>query len=573
MDFGALVDSQRSTFRGLFVNTQFVRDLSFRGMTLAAIALLLVSACTAPSRLCIPTGSARPALQRWLLEDGKRAEVAGADPARILLAEAGAVGDRFASVVDVDEQDCLLVMARASDKIADLDLYIYNESGSILSIDDRPDAKPSLLLCPPHPRHVYITARIATGQGVVVVGAHRVTAQAAKPVRRALQLLENESRGDMADGASLDLDQRVVAHHLAIGGKWIAVAQSTIVVDSRVPAVASLVIRENSCIDALVIPTTRVSALDIEFQDNNGHTLGRAPIADGERWMVACSRESRAVTLQIRPHDGNGSVVLLVSRGTLEMGHATRQAIELGESQSLQLLTDSEHKALEHLGYSPAKILGSFQIERGFQHRFVAHARSGCTRFDVFAGAPSLGVQARIYSADGELLASDGGTQHFPLLACLPGRITVVIEAVGRGGPVQVEQRQDVIDNPHAMNLPRAAARMFQRAYNLGLAKSFGQLSSVESISLADTKILERELTLAPGQCDGYLMSLDGDATGVDLRIIDTITDEVLGGEQHIDTAHADICAPSGEKPHTYRLRATLGSGKSSALLSTIHHR
>ncbi len=392
-------------------------------------------------------------------------------------------------------------------------------------------------------------------------------------MRRALQLQEDESRSNVAHGASPDLDQRVAAHHLAIGGKWIAVAQSTIVVDSRVPAVASLLIQESSCIDVLVIPTTRVSALDIELQDNNGHTLGRAPIADGERWMIACSRESRAATLQIRPHDGNGSVVLLVSRGTLEMGRATRQAIELGETQSLQLLTDSEHETLDHLGYSQAKILGSFQIERGFQHRFVAHAGRGCTRFDVFAGAPSLGVQARIYSADGELLDSDGGTQHFPLLACLTGRIIVVLETVGRGGPVQVEQRQDVVDNPHAMNLPRAAARMFQRAWNLGLATSFGQLSSWESISLADTKILEREVTLEPGQCEGYLISLDGDATGVDLRIIDTTTEEVLGGEQHIDTAHADICAPSGDKSHTYRLRATVRSGKSSALLSTIHHR
>ncbi len=106
-------------------------------MTLAAI-VLLVSACTAPGSMGTPTGSARPALQRWLMEDGMRAEVAGADPARILVAEAGAVGDRFTSVLDVDERDCLLVMARASDKIADLDLYIYNESGSILSVERSP---------------------------------------------------------------------------------------------------------------------------------------------------------------------------------------------------------------------------------------------------------------------------------------------------------------------------------------------------------------------------------------------------------------------------------------------------
>ncbi len=537
------------------------------------VLVLFVGAC-APVKNSVPSSaSQRPASQRWLLEDGRRAELAGADPARILVAEAGAVGDRFTNVVDVDERDCLLVMARASDKIADIDLYTYGESGSILSVDDRPDAKPTLLICPPHPRHVYITARIATGQGVVVVGAHRVPASLSNPVRHALKMRGDDSGLDASSGAPPDLDTRILTHHQAIGGQWIAVAQSTIVVDSRVPTVTGLMIQEGSCIDIFVVPTAHVSALDIELQDDKGRTLGRAPIADRERWMVACSQESRSVTLQIRPHDGYGSVILLVSRGTLEMGRATRQAIELGENQPLQLLTELEHKQLDHLGYPHGKLLGNLLIERGFQRRFVANGARGCTRFDIFAGTPSLGVQGRVYTANGELVASDGGTQHFPLLACLSGKITMVIEAVGRGGPVQIEQRQDVADNPQALSFPRAAARMFQRAWNLGLAKSFSQFSAVESASLADEKVWERDITLEPGHCNGYFMALDGDAIGVDLRIIDANTEEILSGEQHTHTAHAEICAPSGEKPHLYRLRATVQSGKSSALLSAIHYR
>ena len=536
------------------------------------VLCLGAGACAPAQNMLPPTANQRPSPQRWLLEDdARRAEIAGAERARVLVAEAGAVGDRFTGVVDVDERDCLLVLARASDKIADLDLYTYGESGSILSVDDRPDSKPTLLICPPHPRHIYVTARIATGQGVVVVGAHRVPIALASPVRHALQLRGDDSGLDA--GTPPDLEARVLSHHQTIGGKWVAVAQSSIVVDSRVPTVTGLSIQEGSCIDMLVVPTAHVSALDIELQDDRGRTLSRAPIADRERWMVACSREPRTVTLQIRPHEGYGSVVLLVSRGTLEMGRATRQAIELSESQPLQVLTDVEHKALEHLGYSHGKLLGNFLIERGFQHRFVANGARGCTRFDVFAGAPSLGVQARVYTSNGELVVSEGGTQHFPLLACLPGKITMVLETVGRGGPVQVEQRQDIADTPQALSFPRAAARMFQRAYNLGLAKSFGQFSTVESTSLADEKVWERDITVEAGQCSGYFMALDGDAVGVDLRIVDAKTEEVLSGEQHTDTAHAEICAPSGEKAHSYRLRATVRSGKSAALLSAIHYR
>lgn len=538
-----------------------------------AISTLLLVACSkkvAPPN--VPAALERPEPHRWLLQDDKRAEIAGAEKPRVLVAEAGAVGDRFTSVVDVDEHDCLLVMARGSEKIVDLDLYTYSEDGTVLGVDDRPNAKPTLLICPPHPRHVYITARIATGQGLVAVGVHRVAANASNPVRHALQIANDNVR-EVVAAPEPDLESRVLLHHQAIGGSWVAVAQSTIAVDSRVPTVTGLAILEKSCLDLLVIPSSRVSALEIELIDDRGYTLGRAPMGDRDRWMIACSAEQRSVTLQIRPHEGYGTVTLLVSRGTLEMGRAIRQAIELSDSQSLRLLTDLEHKALERLGYAREKLIGSFSIERGFQRRFVANGTHGCTRFDVFAGAPSLGVQARLYTAAGELLSAAGGLQHFPILACLPGKMTMVVETQGRGGPVQVEQRQELADTPQASNLPRAAARMFQRAWYLGKAKTFGQFANFESMSLIDERAWEREVKLEPGQCSGYFVSLDGDASGVDLRIIDVKTDEVVSGERHVDTAHAEICAPADDKPHVYRLTATVQSGKSLALLSSINFR
>ena len=218
------------------------------------------------------------------------------------MAEAGAVGDRFSSVVEVDERDCLLLMARASEKIADLDLYAYSEDGTVLNVDDRPDAKPTILICPPHPRHIYVTARIATGQGTVAIGAHRVTLDKSNPVRHALQISSSQQNSEQADVAQPDLEARVLTHHEAIGGKWITVAQSSITVDSRVPTVSGLLIQNDTCLDMLVVPSPQVFALDIELLDTNGRTLGRAPIADRERWLIACSHERRPVALQISTH-------------------------------------------------------------------------------------------------------------------------------------------------------------------------------------------------------------------------------------------------------------------------------
>ena len=314
-------------------------------------------------------------------------------------------------------------------------------------------------------------------------------------------------------------------------------------------------------------------AMEIELLDDKGRILGRAPVGNKDRWIIACSHEQKAVTLQIRPHDGYGSVVLLISRGTLEMGRATRQAIELGENQALDTLVASEHRTLKQLGYPREKQFGQISIERGFQRRFVGNNVRGCTRFDFFAGAPGAGIQARIYAANGNLVASDGGVQHFPLVACISGKFTLVIETFGRGGPVLIEQRQEATVNPIVINFPRATARLFQRAWNLGLANSLSRFTSLESTLLADERVWERNITLDPEQCREYFMALDGDATGIDLRIVDIESEEIISGEQHADAAHAEICAPAGEKPHSYRLQATVQSGRTVALLSLIQGR
>lgn len=255
------------------------------------------------------------------------------------------------------------------------------------------------------------------------------------------------------------------------------------------------------------------------------------------------------------------------------MGRSARHAIELSDDQSLTALMAAEHKQLDQFGYPLDNHAEQFRIERGFLHRLVVNNLYGCTRFDVFAGAPSSGVQARVYAANGDLIACDGGAQHFPLLACVSGKIALVIETLGRGGPVAIEQRQEIIRNPVAASLPRATARLFQKAWNLGIIKSLGQFVNLESTMLADERTWERDITLAPDQCRVYFMALDGDAAGIDLRIVDSESEEIVSGEQHAEVAHVEICAPAGEKPHSYRLIATIQSGKSAALLSSIQDR
>lgn len=256
--------------------------------------------------------------------------------------------------------------------------------------------------------------------------------------------------------------------------------------------------------------------------------------------------------------------------GNAVNGRSTGQAIELGENQALDTLVALEQRTLKQLGYPREKQLGQISIERGFQRRFVANNVHGCTRFDFFSGAPSAGIQARICAANGNLVASDRGVQHFPLVACISGKITLVVETFGRNGPLLIEQRQEATVNPITANFPRATARLFQRAWNLVLANSLSRFTNLESTLLADEHVWERNITLDPEQCREYLIALDSDATGIDLRIVDIESEEIISGEQHTDAAHAEICAPAGEKPHSYRLQdSTVGQNRCPTIINS----
>src|SRR5512140_3375820 len=176
------------------------RLLERHGRRLCSMMLLLGATNCAPRRALnsdLGRQTPPPSL-RWLNGDTALAEAAGARSATVIVAEAGAVGDRFTRVVDVDEKDCVLIMARASERVADIDLYAYAEDGTALAIDDRVDPKPTLLLCPPHPRHIYVTARIATGQGMIAVGLQSVPLDRSRRVQATLRSVGQPTAGPRA---------------------------------------------------------------------------------------------------------------------------------------------------------------------------------------------------------------------------------------------------------------------------------------------------------------------------------------------------------------------------------------
>jgi hypothetical protein len=461
-------------------------------------------------------------------------------------------------------------MARASEKIADADLYAYSEDGTPLGIDDRSDAKPTLLLCPPHARHIYVTARIAAGQGFISVGTQAVPLDRARRVEATLHAVAPQNSPAVATpGTIADVDMRLNAHLQALGGHWTPIAQTAVAVDSRIPSLAGIVIDAQSCVDTLVLVPMTVSGLDVEALDESGRTLGRAASTEQEKWMTLCTDEKRALSLQLRPHEGSGTALVLVSRAALNVGRARENVIELGQTLSIEQLTTRVHGQLRARHLAVGKPVARITLTRGVQQRLEEPAEAGCSRYDVFAGAPSSGVQVRVYSTAGEQVASNEGGQHLPLFVCEPGTTTLVFDAQTRGGPILIERTQIQKPGPSLMEYRRAASRFLFNAWQQGFVLGPDELNEARSIPISAKKPWEHEFATGSGHCTDVFASLDGEAVGIGLSRINAETNEPDDGEQHPHSAHLQLCCASSSTECRHRVRVTTNSSGANAIVAS----
>ena len=112
--------------------------------------------------------SGAPSKQAWM--QGKES----VGEAEVLAVEAGVADDRVSSLLEVPESDCAVAIARATPSVDDVDLFAYGEDGAFLGSDEGSDKQPAILVCPPHPKRIFLSARIVAGHGLVAHGAQRV---------------------------------------------------------------------------------------------------------------------------------------------------------------------------------------------------------------------------------------------------------------------------------------------------------------------------------------------------------------------------------------------------------------
>lgn len=516
--------------------------------------------------------SGKPDARRWLGGDATRARRAGAQDSQVIAIDAGISGDRVSGLVRVPAQDCALLIARAADSVDDVDLFAYGDDGTALGSDEGMDKTPTLLVCPPHPARLFVVARIASGQGMVAIGAQRVGLRDSARVARALSA--RGAAGDAADRLRTwpALDEALAAHYRALGSRWVEAGRLAAPLDPRIATRVSAVVEANRCLDALIVPSEEVNHIDVSVLDLRGHIVGRAAGAGRERSVVLCAPTKTPITFEIRPHIGRGLAAVILSRSAIESSRELERsadAFDLGPMGDLGDTRAKNSQRLEQAGYERAKVVSQGALEVGRRTSIAVELPQGCARLDVFGGAPARGVEAWLWRDDGSLVASDRGNGQATLFACgSGGKARLDAEAVLRPGRYALELRRESSAPKVLEREPLAASRLLASLVSRGVIQSGGQVGAPALVQLSPTQLSVLPVAVPAGRCVDITLSLGTGSTGAEIRLLDLASNAEVAFARGTYTADTTACAQNrGALNMRAELRTANGSG--SALVTT----
>lgn len=548
----------------------------FRGRARAGALLALTTLGVACGPQAAPTSSANQRFGRaggsfdgaqFLSSDSKHASAAGAGQSEVLSVEAGAPGDRISALFWVPTTECSLVIARASESVDDIDLFVYGDDGTVFGTDDAPDKAPSVLVCPPHPKRMFAVARVASGHGVVAVGAQRVAPQHAAQVRAAIARRAAERP---AGRERARVQARLAAHRQELGGRWRELRRVALPADARVPTRASVALSAGHCLDVLAVPTQGVGALDLQLLDATGRIVGRGQQDGRDRFIVACSEHQTNLTLELRPRAGTGPTWLIVAES--ESGAAASLSdyaarVDLGSSAPLSASRATLEKSLESLNYGPTTVLSQGNLSASVRRSVAIPAAAGCRRIDAVGGAPLFGIRAWAYSDSGELVAQARGAGRLSMLLCGESARRLDIEATLSPGPFMLLSRAEP-ESPHMMQKhPLAASRLMEAVWGSGAATQSREVGGATAVTIAPARQGRASVRVPVQRCVHFFSALGPGARGLEMRLVDADSGNELARSHGAFVASNRLCAHKGTI--NARVELSAEAGATTALFAT----
>jgi hypothetical protein len=561
-----------------------MRDVAER---LARLALLTLLAW--PLAACGAQPGARPAEARaktpgapdvtpgvlearpLLGEVPARASRLGAGPLAIVASGPMIEGERLGAFVEVPRDQCLLAYGRASASLEDIDLAAFADEGNPIAVDEGPDPRPTLLICPPHPDRVYVAAHAASGEGLCVIGAQLVPKDRAGDVARAVGARGALGGPPRSPEAWPGLDDQVRMHRAAVGGAWDEQKRVALNADARTVSAVAFAVDENSCTDALVVPDDDVAVVDVEVVDAEGRLVARARDGGNVRSVTVCSPVALSGSLEVRPHVGRGLVAVVIGKAKADTVRdlAGRPEVAwVAPAAPLDTTRASRNAALAKAGYGAPSSQPTGQLQLGRRATVpvdLGAPAGGCARIDVVAGAPLALVEAAVWDDSGALLASGEGADGATLFACGRGKARVDLGTRARPGPYAVLVRPEKWQDPAFVAHPLAASRMLGRAAVPPTWLFEGAVVNVRQALLTASQQSVQSATIPPGACLRVAVGVEGEGTGLEVRLLDAVTGEEVDRSAGQNAASVHACAAGAAR--TIRVEARATAGKLDAVI------
>jgi hypothetical protein len=508
---------------------------------------------------------------RALLGDlPSRASRLGAGAPSLVAAGEAAEQERLGGFVEVPADVCLLAYARAASSIEDVDIMVYGDDGNTVASDEANDPHPTLLFCPPHPDRVYVSMRVASGEGLVALAAQLVPPERALEVARAVGARGSHGAGSRAADAWPGLDDHVRAHRDALGGKWEEFRKVAVALDARAASFVALPLEADACTDVVIIPDDDVALIEVEALDADGRVLARARDGSRDRTLVLCSPIALNGSLSMRPHVGQGlaAVVLARARGEVARDLSARPEIAWAAvTHPLEATRNARNSELAKAGYGAAAATTTGNLVIGRRSLVSLEVPPlGCSRVDVVAGAPLALIDAAVWDDAGSLVSTGDGVGSVVLYACARGKARLELEARGRPGPFATLVRPERWKDPAFTLHPLAASRMLARAVVGPSQLLEGAPSGVRSVALDATRMATWDELIPAGKCLRVAAGAQGDGTGLDLRIVDRASADELDRSHAERAVGARACAPQSA-PRAVRVELRATSGKLDAVV------
>lgn len=506
--------------------------------------------------------------------DPRRIKGAAFGNSVLLASEAGIAGDRVSALLEVPAADCAVVIARGSASIEDLDLLAYGEDGAPLGSDEAPDREPSLLICPPHPGRVVIAARIAQGHGVVAVGSERVPPALASKAAARYGVKPRDAGNPARLKAWPGLDELVLRERARVGGRFQDLRRVALALDASAPTTLPASIEAGRCVHALFVPSDDVSHLDVALLDEQGRVLGRGVGSGRQRALVVCSSVASDVSFEVRPHAGRGLAVAALSRsepGTESEIEGDVIRRDLYPTARLPEALAAQTERLKKLGYTPKLALAKLELQVGRRSPASLNLSAGCTRIDVIGAAPLRGVNARLWSEQGELRGEASAGSSVNLVACSAGKVRLDVSAELASGPVAITLAPEPDAPSELSRAPLAGSRLVSRMLARGVLRRADVIGKVTELSLSADQLQSVPLMVPVDRCLDVDVGVQGPAPGVELRAVDAETGLELDSAVGQDAASVRLCAYGRGAKGSLNVRIELRAVSSTcrALLAT----